>query len=166
MSRAYALIASWHSMRPKRALEYPVYPKTIVGPDPSLDGETRPCATYFEAVDEIALRSRLPDTFHPRGGEAWALSIDARVSEERDAIPRLELRGLFQFEQAAADDVAWVILGEQDLVVIRETDAYHRLGGLESEEPPNGNIDGPHRRTQTEGTEPIRGRSRTRPGKM
>src|SRR3990172_8436869 len=104
MSRAYALIASWHSMRPKRALEYPVYPKTVVRPEPSLDGETRPCAIHFEAVDEIALRSRLPDAFHSRGEEARALSIDARVPEERDAIPRLQLRGLFLFESVTQNE--------------------------------------------------------------
>src|SRR3990170_519600 len=166
MSRAYALIASWHSMRPKRALEYPVYPKTVVRPDPSLDGETRPCAIHFEAVDEIALRSRLPDAFHSRGEEARALSIDARVPEERDAIPRLELRGLFQFESAATNDITRMVLGEQDLVVVRETDAHHRLGGLESEEPLNGDIDGSQGRVQAEGPESLRSRPRTRPGKM
>src|SRR5881296_132014 len=29
MSRAYALIASWHSIRPKRAFLYPWYPKLV-----------------------------------------------------------------------------------------------------------------------------------------
>src|SRR3990172_10154215 len=134
MSRAYALIASWHSMRPKRALEYPVYPKTVVRPDPSLDGETRPCAIHFETVDEIALRSRLPDAFHPRVEEAWALSVDARVPEDGDAIPRLELRGSFHFEPAIVNDIAWMFFGEEDLVAVRETNTHHFLGSLEAEE--------------------------------
>ncbi len=142
-------------MRPKRALEYPVYPKAVVGPDPSLDGETRPCAIHFEAVDEIALRSRPPDTFHSRGEEAWALSIDARIPEEGHAIPHLEFRGLLHFKPAVANDIARVVFREENLIVVRETDGYHFLGSVEAEEPLNGNVNRSEGWTQPKSAESV-----------
>ncbi len=64
------------------------------------------------------MRLRLPDIFNPRGEETWALSVDARVPQDGDAISLFDLPGLFQPEIVTAEEIAWMVLCEEDLVAV------------------------------------------------